>query len=103
MICCRYQAICHPLSLNSRSGAGRAKRMILLVWVVRLDTLRNKKFTQKTKENKINTYIVLMIRLVWVVRKTPNKRVDICSLNSAFRTKEHLDVPFWFYPTQTWK
>jgi len=32
----RYQAICHPLSLNSRSGAGRAKRMILLVWVVSL-------------------------------------------------------------------
>ena len=29
-----------------------------------------------------------MIRLVWIVRKTPNKRVDMCSLNSAFRTKE---------------
>ena len=52
MICCRYQAICHPLSLNSRSGAGRAKRMILLVWVVRLDTLINKKFTQK-RQNKL--------------------------------------------------
>ena len=101
MICYRYQAICHPLSLNSRSGAGRAKRMILLVWVVRLDTLINKKFNQKTKQNYLK--IVSMIRLVWVVRKTPNKRVDICSLNSAFRTKEHLYVPFWFYPTQTWK
>ena len=101
MICCRYQAICHPLSLNSRSGAGRAKRMILLVWVVRLDTLINKKFNQKTKQNYLK--IVSMIRLVWVVRKTPNKRVDICSLKSAFRTEEHLDVPFWFYPTQTWK
>ena len=101
MICCRYQAICHPLSLNSRSGAGRAKRMILLVWVVRLDTLINKKFNQKTKQNYLK--IVSMIHLVWVVRKTPNKRVDICSLSSAFRTEEHLDVPFWFYPTQTWK
>ena len=31
----RYQAICHPLSLTSRYGAGRAKRVIMVVWGVR--------------------------------------------------------------------
>ena len=30
---CRYQAICHPLTLNSRTGVGRARRVILLIWV----------------------------------------------------------------------
>ena len=29
----RYQAICHPLSLNSRTGVGRARRVILIVWI----------------------------------------------------------------------
>ena len=29
----RYQAICHPLTLNSRTGVGRARRMIVLIWV----------------------------------------------------------------------
>ena len=28
----RYQAICHPLTLNSRTGVGRAKRVILILW-----------------------------------------------------------------------
>ena len=28
----RFQAICHPLSLNSRTGVGRARRVVLLVW-----------------------------------------------------------------------
>ena len=30
----RYQAICHPLTLNSRTGVGRARRVILLVWFI---------------------------------------------------------------------
>ena len=30
----RYQAICHPLTLNCRTGVGRARRVILLVWIV---------------------------------------------------------------------
>lgn len=29
----RYQAICHPLTLNSRTGVGRARKMIVLIWV----------------------------------------------------------------------
>ena len=29
----RYQAICHPLTLNSRTGVGRARRVILIIWV----------------------------------------------------------------------
>ena len=29
----RYQAICYPLTLNSRVGVGRARRIIILVWV----------------------------------------------------------------------
>ena len=31
--CFRYQAICHPLTLNSRTGVGRAKRVILILWI----------------------------------------------------------------------
>ena len=30
----RYQAIRHPLTLNSRTGVGRARRVILIVWIV---------------------------------------------------------------------
>ena len=29
----RYQAICHPLTLNSRTGVGRARRVIVIIWV----------------------------------------------------------------------
>ena len=29
----RYQAICHPLTLNSRTGVGRARRVILIIWI----------------------------------------------------------------------
>ena len=27
------QAICHPLTLNSRTGVGRARRVILIIWI----------------------------------------------------------------------
>ena len=30
----RFQAICHPLTLNSRTGVGRARLVILIIWVV---------------------------------------------------------------------
>ena len=29
----RYQAICHPLTLNSRTGVGRARWVILIIWI----------------------------------------------------------------------
>ena len=32
----RYQAICHPLTLNSRTGVGRARKVIGLIWVTSL-------------------------------------------------------------------
>ena len=32
----RYQAICHPLTLTSRTSVGRAKRVILLIWCTSL-------------------------------------------------------------------